>query len=291
MNILIVEDDISIIKILQRIIFDRNLGNVVSHAQNGIEGMNKINIYNPEIVLVDLLMPGKDGLSLVREIKKKNSKTQFIMISQVTSKDMIAKAYEYGVEYYVNKPINAIEVQNVIKKVVERIQISQTLDQIKGIFSKDINLEKNVGEILINSGDTVKDKEDTKDKIKNLMSKIGIMGEVGCEDIINIVSFLIESSKSMSDYSIKDLCGMFSENPKSVEQRIRRTATVGMVNLANLGIEDYMNEIFTEYSNGIYNFEQIKTEMDHIRGKSRKRGKVNLKKFIHGITFYCEKNN
>ncbi len=72
-----------------------------------------------------------------------------------------------------------------------------------------------------------------------------------------------------------------------MEQRIRRTATIGMINLANLGIEDYMNEVFTEYSNGLYNFEQIKIEMDYIRGKSSKRGKVNLKKFIDGMVYYC----
>lgn len=49
-----------------------------------------------------------------------------------------------------------------------------------------------------------------------------------------------------------------------------------------------MNEIFTEYSNGLYNFEQIKIEMDFIREKSKKRGKVNLKKFIDGIVYYSE---
>ena len=59
-------------------------------------------------------------------------------------------------------------------------------------------------------------------------------------------------------------------------KRIRRTATAGMINLANIGIEDYMNETFVEYSNGLYNFEQLKTEMDFIRGKTKKRGKVNL---------------
>ena len=37
------------------------------------------------------------------------------MISQVSSKDMIAKAYESGIEYYISKPINAIEVESVIK--------------------------------------------------------------------------------------------------------------------------------------------------------------------------------
>lgn len=287
MGIIIVEDDISIIKILEKIIYDRGLGEVVDYAMDGNEGVEKINKYNPDIVLVDLLMPEKDGLSLVREVTKYNNKVHFIMISQVMSKDMIGKAYEYGVEYYINKPINAVEVENVVKKVQEKIKLNKTLEKIKYIFAENISVDSpKVENVLEAENESM---ENYEEKIRNVMSKIGIMGEVGSEDIVKIVSFLIKSKKTMNEYSIKDLCSKFTDNPKSMEQRIRRTATVGMVNLANIGIEDYMNDVFVDYSNGIYNFEQIKKEMDFIRGKSSERGKVSLKKFIQGMAFYCEK--
>lgn len=287
MGIIIVEDDISIIKILEKIIYDRGLGEVVDYAMDGNEGVEKINKYNPDIVLVDLLMPEKDGLSLVREVTKYNNKVHFIMISQVMSKDMIGKAYEYGVEYYINKPINAVEVENVVKKVQEKIKLNKTLEKIKYIFAENISVDSpKVENVLEAENESM---ENYEEKIRNVMSKIGIMGEVGSEDIVKIVSFLIKSKKTMNEYSIKDLCSKLTDNPKSMEQRIRRTATVGMVNLANIGIEDYMNDVFVDYSNGIYNFEQIKKEMDFIRGKSSERGKVSLKKFIQGMAFYCEK--
>lgn len=289
MNIVIVEDDISVIKILEKIVYDRNLGDIINYAMNGNEGMEKIEIYKPDIVLVDLLMPGKDGLSLVREVKKHNREIQFIMVSQVMSKKMIGKAYEYGVEYYINKPINAVEVENVIKKVEEKIQMNNTLKQIQNIFSQNISLTNSNDDNNKNLNEENFSSQELEEKIKNLMSKIGVMGEIGSSDILKIVSFLIESKKSMSSYSIKTLCSMFTDNPKSMEQRIRRTATVGMNNLANIGIEDYMNDVFTEYSNVMYNFEQIKKEMDFIRGRNKEHGKVNLKKFIEGMVFCCEK--
>ncbi len=72
----------------------------------------------PDIVIVDLLMPRKDGLTLVREYKSKYPHIQYIMLSQVSSKDMIAKAYENGIEFYISKPINAVEVKSVLKKVI-----------------------------------------------------------------------------------------------------------------------------------------------------------------------------
>jgi two-component system response regulator YcbB len=117
------------------------------------------------------------------------------------------------------------------------------------------------------------------------------VGEAGSQDIINIVKYLMDNGQSMSEFTVKEICGKFTDQSKSMEQRIRRTATVGMTNLAHLGIEDYMNETLSEFGNGLYSYEQIKAEMDYIRGKSNRRGKVNIRKFIDGLISYCTIKN
>lgn len=295
MNIVIVEDDINIIRLLEKIIIDRTLGNLIGHATDGILGLKEIQRVIPDIVLVDLLMPGKDGISLVKDIKKLYPQIQFIMISQVSSKDMIGKAYQSGVEYFISKPINAIEVESVIRKVDEKIHINRKLNQIQSLFidensskqDKNYSQDKSYYGIAYNDQSAEKESSNNRiEKIKRVMRVIGIAGEVGSQDILNIIEYLIRTRESIDSLTIGKLCSKFTDQTKTMEQRIRRTAMVGMINLANLGIEDYMNEIFIEYSNGIYNFEQIKIEMDYIRGKSKKRGKVNLKKFIDGLVFY-----
>lgn len=285
MRMFIVEDDINVIKVLEKIINDRKLGDLIGYATDGIEGLKEIQVLKPDIVLVDLLMPGKDGISLVHDAKTSYPELKFIMLSQVASKDMIAKAYEKGVEYYINKPINAIEVESVIRKVMQQLDMSHTLNQIRKYFSNDVATVKVDDKAVIQRNMDM----DYEQQLKDAMQKIGIMGQIGSNDIVKIIKFLLIEKKTMADYSIKQLCSHFTDHPKSMEQRIRRTAQMGMVNLANLGIEDYMNEIFVEHSNGLYNFEQIKKEMDFIRGKSKKGGKVNLKKFLDGMVFYCEK--
>ena len=264
MNIFIVEDDMNVIRILKRIVEDRELGRIVGYCQDGQQAIEEIREVNPDMVLFDLLMPGMDGISLVGHVKRELAHIQFIMISQVASKDMIAKAYEKGVEYYIYKPVNAVEVENIINKVKSQLEMKRTFSQIQKFFDGGSPKEE--------------PKKDMDNRIKEVMKSIGIMGEIGSKDIISIVKFLIDSEKSMNDYTIKELCAKFTDNPKSMEQRIRRTA--------NIGIEDYMNETFTEYSNGLYNFEQVKREMDSIRGKSKRGGKINLKKFIDGMIFY-----
>lgn len=275
MKIYIVEDDANIIRILERIIMDKGLGDVIGRADNGISALGEIEVLKPDIVLVDLLMPGKDGISLVREAKTIHPDIQYIMISQVSSKDMISKAYQSGVEYYISKPIDAIEVQTVINKVKEKIDMNQKLAQIQSLFSNEFENTK----MEQTSMDSIAG-------VKRVMQRIGIIGESGSQDIIDVAKYLIDTNQTMANFTVKELCSQFTDNPKTMEQRIRRTATIGMINLANIGIEDYMNEIFTEYSNGLYNFEQLKIEMDFIRGKSKKRGKVNIKKFIDGIVYY-----
>lgn len=276
MNIFIIEDDNSIIKILEKIIIDRELGTLLGSANDGINGLLEIQDLKPDIALVDLLMPGKDGITLVKEAKSMYPDIQFIMISQVTSKDMIGKAYESGIEYFISKPINAIEVESVIHKVQDKLSMNRKLSQIQSLFSKEQDKD-------------IKIPENNIEEVKRVMHRIGIIGENGSQDIINIIKYLLDTKQDMSNFSVKELCSQFTDQVKTMEQRIRRTATVGMINLANLGIEDYMNEIFTEYSNGLYTFEQIKVEMDYIRGKSKKRGKVNLRKFFNGMVYYCNK--
>lgn len=277
MNIYIVEDDIGVIKILEKIVSDRNLGHVIGYSRDGEEGEKKIAELRPDIVLVDLLMPGKDGISLVKAIKERGLETYFVMISQVSNKDMVGKAYQNGVEYFIQKPVNALEVESIVSRVVEKIEKDRTLGKIQNLFM---------------SNEKVSHRKETKDdfesRIKRIMQKIGILGELGVQDIIEVVKFLRQNNSTMSDYTLKEVCSSLSDNAKSMEQRIRRTSSVGIVNLANLGIEDYMNETFVEFSNSLYNFEQVKKEMDYIRGNSKKHGKVNLKKFIDGLLFYSE---
>lgn len=281
MKIFIIEDDNNIVKLLERIIVDRELGHLIGYANDGISGLEEIIALKPDIVLVDLLMPGKDGISLVKEAKLICPDLFFIMISQVSSKDMIGKSYQSGIEYYISKPINAVEVESVIRKVEDKIHMNRKLNKIQSLFFTDKEVK----------GEQKTDNNNKVDKVKLVMQRIGITGEAGSQDIYNIVKYLIENGENMADYTIKELCSKFTDQPKTMEQRIRRTAMVGMVNLANLGTEDYMNDTFTEYSTCLYNFEQIKAEMDYIRGKSKKRGKVNLKKFIEGMVFYCSNMN
>ncbi len=81
---------------------------------------------------------------------------------------------------------------------------------------------------------------------------------------------------------------MLSDNPKAMEQRVRRAINKGLINIASVGIEDYMNENFIRYSNSLYDFENVKAEMDYIRGKRDSGGKISVKRFIENMLLVSE---
>ena len=280
MTFYLIDDDTNIRNILKMIIRDRSLGDICGTCGSPVDALEDISSLSPDIIIVDLLMPEMDGITFVKRAKEILPDTAFIMLSQVSSKEMIANAYAGGIEFYIQKPINSIEVESVIKKVISSLNAQRTLQKVQNIF-----LTQPVS-AAVPSPDTAE--KPAISKLKSILQKLGISGEKGSQDIINMIEYLIDHNKDLHDITLSELCGTLNENPKSVEQRIRRSALVGIVNLANLGLEDYSNDIFTTYSNTLYNFEQVRKEMDCIRGKSKQHGNVKIKSFLNALLVECQ---
>ena len=115
MNFFIIDDDSKIIRILENIIHNSSLGEIVGSTSSSSEAFELIMNKKPDIVLVDLLMPEVDGITIAKQIQSISTPPKVIMISQVTNKNMISKAYESGIEFFINKPINRNEVSKVIE--------------------------------------------------------------------------------------------------------------------------------------------------------------------------------
>ena len=283
MKIYLIDDDPNILNFMKLIIQARNLGEICGICSSPIDALEDLKYIKPDIVVVDLLMPGMDGISFVKKANADFQDIAYIMLSQVSSKDMIASAYEAGVEFFIQKPINAIEVDNVITRVCQSLAMKRTLNSMQNLFMTQMQ------DVIPKASPIVQSEPVHLQKTKDILQRLGIIGEIGSKDIINVVDYMITHRDTASDMTLIELCAQFSENPKSVEQRIRRTANTAMVNLAHLGLEDYSNDTFIEYSNTLFNFEQIRREMDHIRGRNHKGGNVKIRNFLNALVSYCYK--
>lgn len=279
MDIYIIEDDISVINVLEDIIENNSLGTVLKTSGGQPADVGEVAHLNPDVILIDFLMPEKDGVQFVRELREAGCQSKCIMISQVSSKELIGKAYSAGVDFFISKPINIIEVKSVIENVGKQIQNERTLSNIKKMFLAE--MKETPSQKQENDG-YVK-------KLQHILNRIGMSGEKGCDDIIKICQYLHANNKPISQVSIGQLCELLSTAPKNMEQRIRRAIAEGMANLAHMGIEDFMNETFTAYSGTLFPFEEIRSEMDHIRGKRKYGGKVSIKKFIDSLMLAADR--
>ena len=283
MKIYLIDDDPNILNFLKLIVQAKNLGEICGVCSSPIDAMEDLKYIKPDIVVVDLLMPGMDGISFVKKASVEFQDIAYIMLSQVSNKDMISSAYEAGVEFFIQKPINAIEVENVITRVCQSLAMKRTLNSMQNLFMTQMQ------DVMPKNTPAVQAEPVHLQKTKDILQRLGIIGEIGSKDIINVVDYMITHRDTASDMTLIELCAQFSENPKSVEQRIRRTANTAMVNLAHLGLEDYSNDTFIEYSNTLFNFEQIRREMDHIRGRNHKGGNVKIRNFLNALVSYCYK--
>ena len=185
--------------------------------------------------------------------------------------------------FFVQKPINAIEVESVLTKVIQSLSMKRTLNGMQ-------NLLRDHMQELSPKGPEKSEKEPVHlQKAKDVLQHLGIIGEIGSREILLAVDYMISNPEMAADKKLSDLCAHFCDNPKSAEQRIRRTVNVAMSNLAHLGLEDYANDTFVEYSNTLFNFEQVRREMDYIRGRSTKRGNIKIRNFLNALVSYCGK--
>lgn len=279
MKFYLLDDDRTITNILKIIIQKRELGEVCGTSNHAIEALDDIKILRPDIIITDLLMPEMDGITFVKKAKELLPDAAYIMLSQVSSKDMIESAYEQGIEFYIQKPLNSVEVEKVILTVSQNLSMQRTLQKMQNIFEDSIRST---------SHSAPTGKQEYLSKLQKILQRLGIIGDAGSKDIITVIEFLIEEKEDISNITLNELCSRFTDSPKTMEQRIRRAAATGMVNLAHLGLEDYGNEIFTEYANSLYNFEQVRKEMDFIRGKTDKHGNIKIRNFLNALLISCQ---
>lgn len=280
MKIYLIDDDENVCRILKILIEKKNLGEICGVAGNGLDALEDLDYVTPDICIVDLLMPLMDGITFVEKAREKYPDICFIMLSQVDNKAMVSQAYESGITFFIQKPVNGVEVERVLSGVIENLNMKRTFHQVQSLLG-------GTGAAVAQEQPAVRDEKPYGKRLRSILQTLGILGESGSSDIIALVEYLVENEGEAGRVTVSELCSRFSPgNPKAMEQRLRRAAAAGLSNLAHFGLESYDSDVFQSLAS-LYTFEQLRKEMDFIRGKSETRGKVSLKYFLHALAFAC----
>ena len=134
-HILAVDDDDRIRELVKEYLIENNF--LVTTAKDAEDAKKKLEIVKFDILILDIMMPGEDGLSLTKEIKKNNPIPIILLTAKGETRDRI-KGLELGADDYLGKPFEPKELLLRIKNILSKIQ--------KPILSDEIY----VGDALVN---------------------------------------------------------------------------------------------------------------------------------------------
>ena len=158
-KIAIADDNEKMLNIMGKVLAEQNDFEVVGMATNGLEIINIIKDKQPDIVLLDIIMPQIDGLTVMEKVKTDKDVTKeptFIVISAVGRESVTEDAFNMGATYYIMKPfdnqmlINRIRYVKSNKKLLDNKRAALVTDNSEAV--SDRSLEADITEIIHDIG-------------------------------------------------------------------------------------------------------------------------------------------
>ncbi len=191
-HILVVDDDDGIRNLLKDYLFNNNY--IVSTAENGDQAKKKLEYFKFDIIILDVMMPGKDGYELTKEIKKKINVPIILLTAKGEVENRI-KGLEFGANDYLGKPFEPKELLLRIKNIIAN---SKKLD---------LNIGHLVGKAEINLNKMIIKLEEKNNKINISEKKV-------------LVEMLSNPGKTFSREEIGKISGISQE--RSIDVMITR---------------------------------------------------------------------
>lgn len=230
LNIAIADDNEKMVQLLDRIVSSDEELEVVGKAANGEDLLEVIREKEPDVVLLDIIMPKLDGLGVMERVNKSHDlkKPAFIVISGVSQEKTTEDAFELGADYYILKPFDNEMVLNRIKKVRTRQERTQNRGRrINAYESKKEYMERNL-----------------ETDVTNIIHEVGVPAHIKGyqylrEAIIMSVTDM-EMLNSITKILYPTIAKRYQTTPSRVERAIRHAIEVAW----SRGKMDTIDELF-----------------------------------------------
>ncbi len=130
-RILVVEDEHDTLELMAEVFL--NKGYRVDKASNGIEALRSVKVNEPDIILTDILMPGMDGMELLRNLAKDYPHIPVIMITAYGTIDNAVEAMKLGAKDYITKPLRFEELTSKVERIT---QLSSLIKENEFLLNK-----------------------------------------------------------------------------------------------------------------------------------------------------------
>ena len=217
-NVLVVDDNEKLVDMIKEYFYSSDEINIKYTALDGVEGLNLLkNNSDIDVAIIDLIMPRKDGFSLLSDIKKNKIDIKTIMLTSFNSEDAIKKLSSLGANYFMLKPF---ELSDLKTRILESINTN--------IDNKNINLQTSTLEL----------------DISKILHNLGIPSHIkGYQYLRESISILYKRPEVIGGIT-KELYPEIAENFKTTVSRVERAIRHAIEVSWNRGDWDLMEEIF-----------------------------------------------
>jgi len=142
-RILIVDDEEIVIRSCLRILSDSSYE--VDSVQDGAEALRRVDETDYDIIILDIMMPGIDGLEVLQQVKERHPDVDVIMVTGLSQIQTAVKAMKLGAFDYLAKPFDPDELKHVVDRALERRRLLQENRDLKSEVSSKYHFENIIG--------------------------------------------------------------------------------------------------------------------------------------------------
>ena len=219
-RLLVIDDNENLVDMIEEYFSDHEFIKVVLKAYSGEEGINlienKINDY--DVIILDLIMPNKDGVYVLEQMKRKNIYKPVIISTSYNSDEMIRRVSEYGVHYFLLKPYELSDLEGRIMESVNK----------EDKESKNINIYHNNLQI----------------SVTKILHELGVPSHIKGYQYIREGIMLIYNNPDMIGGITKELYPEIASKYDTTVSRVERAIRHAIEVSWNRGDWDLMEEIF-----------------------------------------------
>ena len=205
-SILIIDDEPDNFDVIETLLSERDYD--LHYAARGLEAIAMLDTFNPDLILLDVMMPGIDGIEVCRQIKalSKWQAVPIIMVTALSSKSDLAHCLTTGADDFISKPVNGIELR---ARVHSMLRIKQQYDNIQTLS----HLQENTINIL----------EHTLNELRgNLASSLSHELNTPLNGILGTIGLLKEDIEDMELAEIREMLSMADQSARRLEKLTKK---------------------------------------------------------------------
>ena len=219
-RVLMIDDNIDLVSMIKEYFKDHASIEVVLEANDGERGLELIKTRQNDydVIILDLIMPKKDGLSILEAMRKEQIDKKVIVLTSYNAQEMIRRVSEYGISYFILKPFELSDLERRIEDCADsKIYMNASID----IYHNNLQIS-----------------------ITKILHELGIPSHIkGYQYIREGISILYERPEVIGGITKElypDIAKKFNTTVSRVERAIRHAIEVSW----NRGDWDLMEEIF-----------------------------------------------